>query len=442
MPLLTNGPAPGTINPDNLHNIMKHALYKQAAQGFAPLRSLGDRFSFSRKQPGAVSPAKPEKHFTVLIAGGGVTGMAIGYGLARQGIDVGILDASSKKDRASRSNMGLIWCQSKALGNPDYVKWGFLSSQLFPDMTGEIEELSGIDIAYAPSGGIIPCLGEEDFNRRARYIDDLRVEAGGRYPGEMLSRRELAKLLPKITFGDQVTGGTFCDRDGFVEPLKLMFAFRQAMVRKGGTFLNNTRVTDITPMGDTAGGKNSRYIVTTKDRTYSCDRLVLAGGLGNCQLAGRFNVRVPITPDRGQVLLTERVGNILPIPILGITRTPGGTIMVGFMHENVGTDTALVPESVAREALWAESVWPGIADLRVIRCWSSLRVMPRDGFPIYDTLPGHPGIFLVNAHSAVTLAAVHAQILPGFIMGRDITRELEGINLDRFRLDRFEQQPR
>ncbi len=369
---------------------------------------------------------KAEQDFNVLIIGGGVTGAAIGYGLAKQGESVCVLDASPLKDRASRSNMGLIWCQSKALGNPAYVRWGFLSSRLFTELDKDIKATTGIDIAHQPVGGIIPCLGQTEFERRANYINDLRVEAGGEYPGEMLSRTELETLLPKIRFGDQVVGATFCDQDGFVEPLKLLFGLRAAMTQRGGTFLPRTRATEICPVD--GGG----YRVKTQDKVFTCERLVLAGGLGNLPLARPFDVKVPIHPDRGQVLLTERVGNILPIPLLGITRTPGGTIMVGFMHENVGTDTRLVPESVAKEGRWAQTVWPKITDLRVIRCWSSLRVMPDDGFPIYDTLPGHPNLFLINAHSAVTLAAAHATVLPDYILGRKTSGDHLNFGLSRF----------
>ena len=368
---------------------------------------------------------KAEQHFNILIIGGGVTGAAIGYGLAKKGQSVGVMDAQPKKDRASRSNMGLIWCQSKALGNPAYVRWGFLSSKLFPQLTEDIQAASGIDISYAPVGGIIPCLGEAEFQRRAQYIEDLRTEAGGEYPGEMLSRSDLETLLPKISFGDQVVGGTFCDQDGFVEPLKLLFALRAAMVGCGGTFMPQTRALDIIP-------EKGGYRVKTEEGVFTCERLVMAGGLGNLPLARIFDLKVPIRPDRGQVLLTERVGDILPIPMLGITRTPGGTIMVGFMHENVGTDTRLVPESVAKEGQWAVSVWPKIADLRVIRCWSSLRVMPVDGLPIYDTLPGHPNLCVINAHSAVTLAAAHAAVLPDYILGRDSAGDHQAFGLSRF----------
>ena len=65
--------------------------------------------------------------FDVVIVGGGVTGAAVGYGLAKRGVKTCLVDAVPTFSRASRANMGLIWCQSKALGCPQFVRWGFAS---------------------------------------------------------------------------------------------------------------------------------------------------------------------------------------------------------------------------------------------------------------------------------------------------------------------------
>ena len=50
--------------------------------------------------------------FDVVIVGGGVTGAAVGYGLAKRGVKTCLVDAVPTFSRASRANMGLIWCQS------------------------------------------------------------------------------------------------------------------------------------------------------------------------------------------------------------------------------------------------------------------------------------------------------------------------------------------
>ena len=46
-----------------------------------------------------------------------------------------VLDAPTDTNKASRTNVGLIWCQSKFLHLPDYAKWGFVSSRLYPALT-------------------------------------------------------------------------------------------------------------------------------------------------------------------------------------------------------------------------------------------------------------------------------------------------------------------
>jgi hydrogen cyanide synthase HcnC len=59
-----------------------------------------------------------------------------------------------------------------------------------------------------------------------------------------------------------------------------------------------------------------------------------------------------------------------------------------------------------------------------VRSWRAIRVMPADGFPIYDQSTSHPGAFLVTCHSGVTLAAAHAlQLAPMIAAGQlDDTR--------------------
>ena len=140
--------------------------------------------------------------FDVVIVGGGVTGAAVGYGLAKRGVKTCLVDAVPTFSRASRANMGLIWCQSKALGCPQFVRWGFASSRAYGKLAAELKELSGIDTGYAPTGGIIPCLGEAELEARAQFIEKLRAETeDGTYPASVLSRKELEGMLPKVPFG-------------------------------------------------------------------------------------------------------------------------------------------------------------------------------------------------------------------------------------------------
>ena len=48
----------------------------------------------------------------LVIVGGGISGVALAHGVAGKGKKILVLDGPSETDKASRTNVGLIWCQS------------------------------------------------------------------------------------------------------------------------------------------------------------------------------------------------------------------------------------------------------------------------------------------------------------------------------------------
>ncbi len=359
----------------------------------------------------------------IIVAGGGISGAAIAYGLAARGRKVTLIDAPTETNKASRTNVGLIWCQSKFLHLPDYARWGFHSSRLFPELTRELEEVSGLKIPVSYTGGLIACLGEQEYETRRKYIDDLR-ETLGEYRGGMLSRGELEAKLPGIGFGPEVTGAAWCEEDGLIEPLALLRAYKAAFKRLGGNLVE-TLIYDVQP-------GNGDFRVSTATGRMHCERIALTAGLANRRLAQFAIPDLPVTADKGQVLLVERLPSVMPIPMLGVTQTFGGTVIIGFRHEYIGHDTRIVPEDVATEGQWALRVWPQLGKQRLIRAWTGLRVMPRDQQAIYSRLPGHPKAVIINTHSAVTLAAAHTRHLPDFVLGGALPDLARGMTLQRF----------
>ena len=94
----------------------------------------------------------------------------------------------------------------------------------------------------------------------------------------------------------------------------------------------------------------------------------------------------------------------------------GWAVMPLSLSREDGTDPAdmnLQINSVM--ASRAVRMFPVLGSLNIVRTWRAIRVMPADGFPIYDQSPSHPGAFLVTCHSGVTLAAIHALALAPMI---------------------------
>ena len=139
------------------------------------------------------TPSRKSGERDVVIVGGGISGAALAFGLAGKGCKATVLDAPTRTNMASRTNVGLIWCQSKFLHLPEYARWGFMSSRLFPELVRELEDISGLHVPVNFTGGLIPVLGEDEFQKRADYIVKLR-EALGEYRGAVIERGELEKL--------------------------------------------------------------------------------------------------------------------------------------------------------------------------------------------------------------------------------------------------------
>mgnify|MGYP001241083949 FL=1 len=58
-----------------------------------------------------------------VVIGGGVIGVSLAYGLAKQNADVILLDKEDFQLTASRGNFGLVWVQGKGRGMPRYAEW-------------------------------------------------------------------------------------------------------------------------------------------------------------------------------------------------------------------------------------------------------------------------------------------------------------------------------
>lgn len=338
----------------------------------------------------------------IVVIGGGTVGAAIAYGLAVRKERVLLLDGGDGDFRAARANFGLVWLQGKGLGMPAYQQLTRSSIALWRDFADELEATSANDLCYEQNGGISFCLGEDAFEARRGQLQRLHNQWGGGDPDwEMLDRPMLDRLLPKVKLGPTVTGASFGHRDGHANPLRLLAALQSAVVRLGGNIRNRLTVRSIVQEGPD-------FRISTGDESIVAPRVVIAAGLGSQALGRQVGLEFPLRPQRGQVLVTERLEPFLPLPASGLRQTTEGTVMIGATKEEVGYDVSTTVEAAAALSRKTTQTIPALADVRLVRQWAGLRVMTPDSYPIYAQSQSHPGAFVALCHSGVTLAAFHA----------------------------------
>ena len=139
----------------------------------------------------------------------------------------------------------------------------------------------------------------------------------------MLDRPALTKLLPAVRLGPDVSGASFGRRDGHANPLRLLAALLAGIQRLGGTLRSHAQVREHRAAAAKASPSRSAT------RRASAPRVVIAAGLGSPALARQVGLEIPLRPQRGQVLVTERLAPLLPLPSSGLRQTRDGTVMIG-----------------------------------------------------------------------------------------------------------------
>lgn len=357
------------------------------------------------------------------IVGGGIVGLCVAFGLLSLGRRVLVLDGEDDALRASRGNFGLVWVQSKGLREPRYAAWSQRSAGLWRGFAEELFE-HGADVALRQDGGFDHHLDEAGLEARVRAYEGLREALGGDYPFEVLRGNALRREEPAV--GPRVVGAILHHQDGHVNPLKVLAGLAAAVRARGGMVETGVRVATV----ESADGGFRLCLSGGGERRAA--RVALCAGLGAAELGPQLGFRAPVRPQRGQVLITERLAPLLRRPSGTVRQVDEGGVQIGDSQEEVGFDDRETLDVTAGIAARAVALFPALARARLVRSWAALRVMSPDGLPIYQRSERYPGAFLVNCHSGVTLAAAHARLLPLWLEERADAPDLEVFGERRF----------
>ena len=366
------------------------------------------------------------KDYDVAIIGGGLLGSAFAWGLADRGLHTVVFDEGDNAIRTARGNFGLVWVQGKGLGMRAYARWTLSASSAWVEFAERLKQETGIDTRYHRRGGFVICLDDNEFEANLKALETLRIESGEQgYDYEVVRNAELKKRIPLI---GQVSGATYSPHDGHCDPLRLLRALHTGFLSKGGEYRPRNCITSI--KGIDGGGFQLR--TATGEVVATCEKVIVAAGHGSKQLGSQVGLEVPIFPDQGQVLVTEKVEPILDYPTNYVRQTDDGSFLLGPSSKDVGYDLSTEPGTLRDISLRCIKAFPALKSLRVQRVWAALRVMTPDGFPVYQQSDSHPGAFSFACHSGVTLAANHALQVTQWIKAGSIPKHFDVFHPRRF----------
>jgi sarcosine oxidase subunit beta len=359
---------------------------------------------------------------SVVIVGGGATGLSAGWWLAREGIDVLVIDKGIVGWEASGRNGGGCTHPFSPLFKEEQRLWPMM------------DELLGYPTEFRPRR--IRIAMDEEQMRRYGQARQHAVRQG--FASEPLDARQVRELVPLV--GDNIAGGYLHNFGGHANPQRTVQAYAWAMQDHGGRVLQHTTVQAFA----TTAGKVTA--VCTDHGTFGCDTLVIAAGPQINHLAGSLGINVPMVAARAEMIVTEPlplmpIGGVDGNGLYGRQTLRGNLAYGGGPHEWLEVNNNDVPHRSSTPlmrniAARAAELFPRAGHARVIRSWAGIIENTPDGRPVIERTMSPDNLVVATLSSigfGLSPATGHAV--------RDLV--LDGVcsfaDLSSFSLSRFEQ---
>jgi glycine oxidase len=354
----------------------------------------------------------------VIIVGGGVIGTSIAYYLAKRGQSVTLLERSQLSTEASAAAAGMLGAQSEMEDTGALFQWARQSRAMFPELSGELRELTGIDIGLVREGLLNVALSDvQEEELRAR--EKLQRAAGEQ--AQWLSAAEATAIEPALSGATR--GALYLPEDGQVDAPQLAAAFAQAAQVLGAKVQPFAQVQGLLTAQERVIG------VLTADGPLYSDHVVVAAGTWSGQLLGSIGIDLPMYPVKGECFSVRT-----PKPLLKKTLFSPGCYIVPKAGGRLVVGATVVPNSYDRKVSLsglaelmdrARGLMPLLGDAEWEKAWSGLRPQTADGLPYIGKVPTVEGLYTACGHyrNGILLSPITGSVMADLILGGDSAGE-------------------
>lgn len=228
-----------------------------------------------------------------VIIGGGVVGASVAFHLTERGRhDVLILERESEQGKGSTGKAtGGVRAQFETDVN---IRMSRYSIDFFKNWD--------VDCAYEPRGYLFFATSQEQFEYLCRNVEKQKLL--GIKDVETVDIDTIKEIVPGMNC-DDITGGSFGQWDGFIDPLAVMEGFTAGSLNRGAKIEFRANVISII-----AKNRKVRGVETDRGRI-ECETVVLCSGAWAKSLAATARVVLPVDPVRRQIVWA-RSRTVLP----------------------------------------------------------------------------------------------------------------------------------
>lgn len=374
----------------------------------------------------------------VLVVGGGLTGCAAAYFLAKEGVDVLLVERHDLNTEASGRNAGGFHVQIQFEPFVDEgEEWARAWAPTIPILIDAVELWQGLaselgtELEVKLTGGLLAADTEADLEAIERKAE---IERGAGLEVELLSRADLRRVAPYLS--ERMAGGLLCPLEGKANPLLATPAFARAAQAHGARVAVGVELLEIE---QTASG----FRVETSGGPIECERILDCAGVAAGEVAGLVGVPLPVESWPLQAHVTEPVAPLLRHLVyfagerLTLKQAAVGSVLIGGgWPSEPDPETgrpAVSYDSLHANLRVAQHVVPALESVRLLRVWTGICNGTPDHRPILGELAGVPGFFVAAfPFLGFTAAPLMGKLVADLARGRTVAYDLAPFAASRF----------
>ncbi len=373
----------------------------------------------------------------VVIIGGGISGCATAYFLAKKGVKNVLLIEKGYLASGSTGRCGAGIRQ----------QWGTELNCMISKHSCDFFETANEELQYDgdiefKQGGYLLVTSTE--KEHEQFIKNIEVQNRMGIHSKLLNLEEAKEIVPFLNT-DGLISAAFHQKDGHLNPFHTTQAFADAAKRLGATIMTHTEVTGI----DVENGK-IKGVRTNKGDVATNVVLNAAGGYSQ-KIAQMAGVDLPVYSERHQILVTEPIEEILGPMVMSFSlniycqQVPHGGIIMGRGDENEPRDlrTTSSWQFLEEMALCATKLLPPLRNAKVLRQWAGLYNMSPDRQPIYGPVEEVEGFYVAAGFSGhgFMFGPSTGLIMSEYILGEKLTLPVETLTLSRVKENKLVFEP-
>jgi len=330
----------------------------------------------------------------VIIIGGGISGAAAAWELARHGVSATLLERGELASMASGWTLAGVRQSGRhpaelPLAEAAVKRWERLAEEL------------GADVEYRQGGNLRLALEPDDVPTIRKVVAD--GNAAGIPMTYLAGAEAVHEIAPALT--PALVGASYCPTDGHANPQRTVEAFAAAARRAGAEIRTGVEVRGIETDGRRVTG------VRTSTGTIACERVIVAAGIYAPRLLDPLGIQIPLSIVVVPAVQTEAVApmldQVLGIPTGGFAcrqQADGRFRLTGSSVPWTATDhTAdnVMPTltQLAATLAWSTRLIPSLSNVRATAVWGGLIDKTPDALPVIEATPEVEGLVVATGFS-------------------------------------------